>query len=77
MTNRVELDLTSENDARYAVLVNALAEYASVLEHQADGEDQSDTENGREAGGPTATCFRADATIARQLVDEIEAQLGA
>lgn len=77
MTNRVELDLTSENNARYAVLVNALAEYAGTLEHQAEGEDQSDTYNGREPGGPSATRCRADAAIARQLVDEIEHQLDA
>lgn len=77
MTNRVELDLTSENNARYAVLVNALAEYAAGLEHQAESENQSDTDNDRESGGPSASSCRVDAAIARQLVDEIEQQLDA
>lgn len=75
MTNRIELDLTSENNERYVVLITALEEHAASLEHQADNEDNSDTYNGRETGGPRATDFRRSAGVARQFIEEIEQQL--
>ena len=69
MNSRVELDLTSEKDARYAVLVNALGGYASTLDQQADDEEARDT------GSFAAASFRHDAAVARDLVAEIEHQL--
>lgn len=77
MGNRVELDLTSDNDVRYVVLVSALQEYAATLDHQADEEERSDVENGRDAGSPQVLGFRASAMVAQQLVDEIEQRLDA
>lgn len=71
MNSRIQLDLTSENDARYSVLVNALADYASTLDQQADDEDARDAQSFAVAG------FRHDAGVARELVAEIEQQLGA
>ncbi|RFA11787.1 hypothetical protein B7R22_17810 [Subtercola boreus] len=65
------LDLTSERDARYAVLVNALADYATTLEHHAD--DERD----REPGSYAEAGFRQDAATARTLMAEIEQQLEA
>jgi hypothetical protein len=65
------LDLTSEQDARYAVLMNALADDATTLEHQAD--DERD----RDAGSYTEAHFRKDAATARALMAEIEQQLEA
>lgn len=75
MGNRVDLDLTSENNDRYVVLVSALEEYAATLEHQAEEEERSDVENGRDAGSPQVTGFRAYASIAKDLLDAIEEQL--
>lgn len=69
MNSRVQLDLTSENDIRYAVLVNALGDYASMLDQQADDEEA------RESGSFAAAGFRHDAAVARDLVTEIEQQL--
>lgn len=69
MNSRVELDMTSENDARYAVLVNALGEYASTLDQQADDEEA------RDSGSFAAAGLRHDAATARDLVAEIEQQL--
>lgn len=77
MGNRVELDLTSENNDRYVVLVTALQEYAAALEHQADDTEQSDVENGREPGSPQVLGFRASSAIAQQLMNEVEQQLDA
>ena len=71
MNSVVVLDLTSEQDARYAVLVNALADYATTLEHQAD--DERDREPGSYAG----VGFRRDVATARALMAEIEQQLAA
>jgi hypothetical protein len=75
MTDRIELDLTSHNNARYAVLTNALDDYAGKLEHEASNEEESDVYNGREAGSPQVVGLRESAAIARQLVEEIEQQL--
>jgi hypothetical protein len=74
MTNRIELDLTSDNDARYVVLSTALTEYASTLEFQADSEDESDRYNKVEPTGRSAD-LRKQAAIARELNEEIESQL--
>jgi hypothetical protein len=74
MTNRIELDLTSDNDARYVVLSTALTEYASTLEFQADSEDESDRHNKVEPTGRSAD-LRKQAAIARELNEEIESQL--
>jgi hypothetical protein len=71
MNSVVVLDLTSEQDARYAVSVNALADYATMLENQAD--DERD----REPGSYAEAGFRRDAATARTLMAEIEQQIEA
>jgi hypothetical protein len=74
MTNRIELDLTSDNDARYVVLTTALTEYASTLEFQADSEEESDRYNNVESTGRTVD-LRKQSAIARELLEEIETQV--
>ena len=76
MSNRVELDLTSENNDRYVVLTSALLEYASNMDYQADEIERADVANSREVGGSVSS-FRAYAAIAQQLLDEVEQQLDA
>lgn len=80
MTDRVELVLTSPDDTRntrYVVLVNALEEYAGQLEHQAEERDKSDAYNGHEPDSAGTARWRADAAVARELIEEIEQQLDA
>jgi hypothetical protein len=52
MTDRIELDLTSHNNARYAVLTTALDDYGGKLEHEGSNEEEPDVHNGREASSP-------------------------
>lgn len=77
-TRTVHLDLPEDNNSeRYVALTLALQEYASAMEFKADGEDESDAYNGGEVGGPQAESFRRTAAVARELLEEIEAQLDA
>lgn len=75
MRQQREMVRTPVHERPVEVLVSALLEYAAHLDHQADEIERSDIANGREANSSVSS-FRAYATTAQQLLDEVEQQLG-
>ncbi|GLK15612.1 hypothetical protein [Herbiconiux flava] len=74
MTNRVELDLTSNDRARYSVLVGALEEQAERFDDAAANAANANPDGSNTANTVVESWFRARAEIARALIGEINSQ---
>ncbi|MWV51617.1 hypothetical protein GRS96_20340 (plasmid) [Rathayibacter sp. VKM Ac-2803] len=72
----VLLDLADSSD--YYILTEALSEFISVAEHNADNEDVSERYEGRDPSeNPRANSLRAQAERARVILADVERQLDA
>lgn len=71
----VLLDLADVDD--YAIVVNALEEWAARMEHDAEDEDHRIAYNELPDGDSDAPRMRAEAERARAIRDDIERQLDA
>jgi len=71
----VLLDLADADD--YAIVVNALDEWAARMEHEAESEDHRISYNQLPENASDAPRLRAEAERARAIRDDIERQLDA
>lgn len=70
----VLLNLADDDD--YYIVTEALREFASEADHQADNEEESARYNGQPTG-PRVGTLRAQAERARVIVADVERQLDA